>query len=391
MLGCCLDTSRFSVSIYEQNAAPGRKFLVAGDGGLNITHSMSPEDFILRYRPDHFLREAFSFFSNRVLIDWLHGLGIETYTGSSGRVFPAKDLKPVDVLNRIVARVNRNKVEFCYRHRWVGFSDSGLQFLVNDRVVEINADKYIFCLGGASWPVTGSRGDWLKLFKEKEIDVVPFEASNCEFLVDWQAGFISGAEGAVLKNISISCGGRVHFGEVVITRQGLEGSGIYPLSPEIRMQIKATGSATILMDLKPAVTLAKIIERLQQERMERSFTAHVKEKLNLTGPQIALIKSVLSKTGFLDITRVAAIVKALPLRITGAGPLEEAISTVGGISLAGIRGNFELKKLPDHFCIGEMLDYDAPTGGYLLQSCFSMAAWLSFHLNKSETLKAEKA
>ncbi len=377
-----LDPKKYSVSIFEKNAALGRKFLVAGDGGLNLTHSENEKEFISRYTPKDFLTNAFSHFSNKDLIAWMNDLGIETYLGSSGRVFPKKGIKPIDVLKAMEEKLKQQSVKINFKHEWQGFSETNeLIFKTATGDKKIKSDVAVFCLGGASWPVTGSKGDWLTIFKEKGIDVIPFSASNCSFKIEWPKDILKSIEGKPLKNISVRCGNKIHFGEVVITATGIEGSGIYPLSPQIRDELNKKNEAKIFIDLKPDLSFDEMIERISKPVSKISYTEHVVKQLNLNKTQITLLKSKLSKSDFLDPGILVNNLKNLELTIFSLGPIEDAISTVGGISLNEISEKFELKKLPNNFAIGEMLDYDAPTGGYLLQSCFSMGKFLANHLN----------
>jgi uncharacterized flavoprotein (TIGR03862 family) len=382
MLASELNTSKFSVSVYERNNALGRKFLVAGDGGLNLTHSENKESFIKRYTPGDFLEAAFNYFSNKDLVKWINGLGIETYVGSSGRVFPKKGIKPAEVLNAILRKIKSNSATIHYKHTWRGFSAvNDLIFENNGELKELKSDIVIFCLGGGSWSVTGSKGEWTGSFMEKGVRVLPFEPSNCALKIDWDKSLRIKIEGKALKNIVITCGGKRHAGEVVLTKFGIEGSGIYPLSPQIRSGLRETGKAEIVIDLKPQFSETKIRELLKEKT--RGISEALKNELGFNTLHIQLIKAFVSKEDFLDPAKLAFHLKNLQLTITGMAPVDEAISTVGGISLQEVNSNFELRKMSRHFVIGEMLDYDAPTGGYLLQSCFSMANYLAGHLNKN--------
>lgn len=382
LLGCELDPKKFEVHVFESNAALGRKFLVAGDGGLNLTHSQEAEIFIKQYTPHEFLHNAFSHFNNQSLIKWLNDKGIKTYTGTSGRVFPDKGIKPIDVLNIFIEQLKKNGVFIHTKHQWNGFSNSGeLLFLNQNEEIKIRFDIVIFCLGGASWPVTGSKGDWTKHFEQKKIKTEPFIASNCAYQINWDPILIKKIEGKNLKNISITCNNKTHFGEIVITKAGIEGSGIYPLSPQIRSQLLTNNDSEIYIDLKPNTKQEVLYEKIKKLIDKKEFTENLKKDLNLNSTHINLLKAFISKEDFLNPKKLAFYLKNFPLKITGLGPIEDAISTVGGINLKEIDEYFELKKLKSHYCIGEMLDYDAPTGGYLLQSCFSMAKYLSHILN----------
>lgn len=386
VLACELDPEKFEVTIFEKNAALGRKFLVAGEGGLNLTHSEKESSFLNRYSPSEFLKEAFTQFSNKQFIDWLHALGIETFIGSSGRVFPIQGMKPIEVFNIILDKIKKNKVNIHTKHSWKGFLEQDeLIFEAGNELKRVKSDYTVFCLGGASWPVTGSLGDWSAYFSEKHMTTLPFRASNCAFKVDWPDAIIDKVEGKVLKNISTRCGNKTHLGEIVITRFGLEGSGIYPLSPEIRAQLNKFAVAEIFIDLKPNLSSEHLLKRLEAKPAKVNLTDFLKSEFNLSEVQMAMLKRFLSKEEFLNAARLVQNIKSFKLKIVGLAPMDEAISTVGGISLAEIDDFFQLKKLPNHFVIGEMLDYDAPTGGYLLQSCFSMATYLATYLNKIQS------
>jgi uncharacterized flavoprotein (TIGR03862 family) len=382
ILGCELDPEKYTVSIFEKNTALARKFLVAGDGGLNLTHSEDEEKFILRYTPHEFLETSFKNFSNKDLIKWLNNLGIETFVGSSGRIFPKKDLKPIEVLNRLEEKIKNNHVTINFKHEWNGFSSNNeLLFKTPTGNKQLQSDVVIFCLGGASWPVTGSKGDWITYFNEKGIKTIPFKASNCSFNINWPKEIIKSIEGKPLKNISITCGNKVNAGEIVLTSFGIEGSGAYPLSPQIREELDKFGHAKIFIDLKPLLSSEDALKKITNSRPKLSYTENIVKQLNLNKTQIILLKSVMGKSDFLNPIKFVNNLKNLELLISSLGPIEDAISSVGGISLTEISKDFELKKIKNNFVVGEMLDYDAPTGGYLLQSCFSMGKHLADHLN----------
>jgi uncharacterized flavoprotein (TIGR03862 family) len=381
MLAATLDSSIFDITIYERNYALGRKFLVAGDGGFNITHSEDIESFVARYTPPSFLEASIRAFPNTQLRTWLKEIGIDTFVGSSKRVFPTEGTKPIEVLNAILTVLKAKNVQIKTQHLWQGWSESnGLLFRHLESELEVQADVVVFALGGASWGKTGSDGTWASLLENKGISIVPFQPSNCAFEIRWEKSFLASAEGKSLKNIAISCDGSEKKGEVVITRFGLEGGAIYALSPQIRKRLAETGTATILIDLKPSFTLSEIKDKLSGHA-NKSPTKILKEQLHLSDVQLALLKSVSSKEEYLDIELLASKIKQLPLQVVGVPPIDEAISTVGGIALHEVDSQFQLLKLPHHYAIGEMLDWDAPTGGYLLQACFSMGFSLAKHLN----------
>lgn len=382
ILGCELDPKKYTIGIYEKNTALARKFLVAGDGGLNLTHSEDEAKFILRYTPSEFLETSFKHFSNKDLVVWLNNLGIETFVGSSGRIFPKKDLKPIEVLNSLEEKIKNNHVTINFKHEWNGFlSNNELLFKTPAGNKQLQSDVVIFCLGGASWPVTGSKGEWITYFNAKGIKTIPFKASNCSFNINWPKEIIKSIEGKPLKNISITCANKVNAGEIVLTSFGIEGSGVYPLSPQIREELNKFGHAKIYIDLKPLLSSEDALKKITNSRSKLSYTENIVKQLNLNKTQIILLKSVMSKSDFLNPIKFVNNLKNLELLISSLGPIEDAISSVGGISLTEISEDFELKKIKNNFVIGEMLDYDAPTGGYLLQSCFSMGKHLADHLN----------
>jgi uncharacterized flavoprotein (TIGR03862 family) len=373
-----LDAKKFNINIFEQKSAGlGRKFLVAGDGGFNLTHSENIEDLIERYTPTSFLLDALQFFNNQQFIHWLKDIGIPTFIGTSKRVYPIKGIKPIQVLNAIQSVLENKNVSFHFNKTFTGWNEKNNPVFNNDEVIE--SDYCIYALGGGSWKITGSNGNWLQTFKEKGISTINFEASNCAFKINWDAAFIEKNEGTPLKNIAITAKGKTQKGEVVITKIGIEGNAIYALSPEIRTQLHSKKSADIFLDLKPMLTEAQILTKLQKP--SKNISNSLKNVVKLNPVQIQLIKTNLDKAEFTDLKKLAFAIKNIPLLITNAAPIDEAISTVGGIDLSEVNTNFELHKIPHHFCVGEMLDWDAPTGGYLLQACASMGAYLADHLN----------
>lgn len=382
MLACELDTSKYDVTIYERNTALGRKFLVAGQGGFNLTHSESIDTFIERYRPSEFMEPSLRFFNNEGTRTWFSTIGIETYVGTSKRVFPVKGIKPIDVLKAIEKKLKDNTISILYEHEWVGFGDTHeLLFSTKEGDHVIKPDITVFALGGASWKVTGSSGNWLRYFKEKGIAVNPFEASNCAFKVNWNDAVIKKLEGKALKNCLFSCGTLSKKGEAVLTAFGIEGSGVYPLSSEIRKQLHQNGVAKLVVDFKPDLSEHELLVRFN-EHSSWSIKDVLLKKINLTEVHVSLIKQATAKEQYTNVGYLSTLIKAFPLSITGLAPIDDAISTIGGICLNEVNSHFELKQLPNHYCIGEMLDWDAPTGGYLLQGCFSMGHYLASVLNK---------
>lgn len=383
MLAATLDETLFDVTVYEKNNAPGRKFLVAGDGGFNLTHSEEPEAFVSRYTPADLFQPLIASFGNKDLRDWLKSIGIETYVGTSKRVFPVKGIKPIDVLNAILAELKRKNVTIKTNHSWKGREEEALVFESNNSELHVKAGIVVFALGGASWKVTGSDGSWTTFFSEKGIEIIPFKASNCAYEIKWTDDLLKTAEGQSLKNIEISCGGRKKAGELVITKFGLEGGAIYALSPQIREQLAKSGTAQVFIDLKPHLEVQQIKDKFMA-RGNRSVKKLLEDRLSFTNVQVELLKAMLSKEEFTDLELLAEKIKKFQLTITAAAPVDEAISTVGGIALNEIDPDFQLKKIPGAYCIGEMLDWDAPTGGYLLQGCLSMGNYVGRKLNEKE-------
>ena len=378
LLASFIDEAKYKVTIYEKNKTVGRKFLVAGDGGFNLTHAESIDEMVMRYTPYRFLKKALLEFSNTDLIKWLDEIGIPTFIGSSKRVYPTKDIKPIDVLNAILKVLNDKGVEVKCNKNWVGWTaDNALSF---EDDTSAKSDYVVFALGGGSWKVTGSDGSWIELLGESGVKVKAFEPSNCAYKVNWNEKFSAKFGGSPLKNIAISCGGKSQKGEVVITKFGLEGNAIYALSPEIRAGLNKNKSSDIYIDLKPSLSIEAIQEKLEKSKLTK-LTDILKVDLKLSPVQLSLVKTFVSKNDFTDVVKLSSQLKNLKIELVGFEELDKAISTVGGISLNAIDENFELKTIKNYFCVGEMLNWDAPTGGYLLQGCFSMGVSLAKFLN----------
>lgn len=382
LLAAHLSNQKYDISIYEQKSALARKFLVAGDGGFNLTHSELVDDFVKKYTPTDFVAPYIRQFTNQQLRDWLVQIGIETFVGSSKRVFPIDSIKPIQVLNAILKIIKANRVTIYKEHYWKAWGDdNSLIFKTPQETVIVKADIVVFALGGKSWSVTGAEGNWVDLFKEKGIEVLPFQASNCAYEVAWSNSIVSAFEGQALKNISIQVNDKSIAGEVVLTKFGLEGNAIYAHSAAIRSQLAQNQQAEVFIDLKNNLSLDAIVSKLNKP-VKKDWSSHVAFSLNLTKLQMALIKQYVTKQDFMDVETLAVKIKNLPITILSSAPIDEAISTVGGIDLNEIDSNCELIKLPNHYAIGEMLDWDAPTGGYLLQACFSMGYALAKSLNE---------
>ncbi|RBN50096.1 BaiN/RdsA family NAD(P)/FAD-dependent oxidoreductase [Flavobacterium psychrolimnae] len=379
ILAALLDCNKFKVTVYEKNKTLGRKFLVAGKGGFNLTHSEPIGELIARYTPPHFLEKALLDFDNEDFRHWIDSIGIPTYIGSSKRVYPESGIKPITVLNAILNVLNKQGVAIEYQHTWKGWTNE--KDIVFNTDTTIKSDYTIFAMGGGSWKVTGSDGSWLDLFEMQSIPVVPFQSSNCAYRVNWPEDFILEHEGSPLKNIAISCLNKKQKGEAVITRFGLEGNAIYALSPQIREELESQQKATVFLDMKPTLLYDDLLQKIKKSTFKKTSETLQKE-VKLSSAQIGLLKKYLSKETYLNPELLAQNIKKLPIEITDTSLLNDAISTTGGIQLSAVDENFQLKNKKSNYCIGEMLDWDAPTGGYLLQACFSMGMHLARHLNK---------
>ncbi len=379
------------VHVYDRMGSVGRKFLIAGKGGLNLTRSDPFETFVGRYgaRADE-VRPWLEKFDAEALREWARGLGVETFVGSSGRVFPT-DLKAAPLLRGWVRRLRASGVHFHMHHRWLGWSDDdALRFAGADGDKSIRADAVVLALGGGSWPVLGSDGSWVSLLEQRAIDIAPLRPSNCGFDVassehrsidvgiasGWSEHFATRHAGHPVKPVVIEWrdvdGGVVRQqGEFVITATGVEGSLVYALSAGLRDAIAAQGHTEIRLDLAPGRDAERLAHDLARPRGSRSLSEHLRRQAGIDGVKAGLLYEVLSKAELQDSARLATTIKSLPLKLLRARPLAEAISTAGGVRFAALDENLMLKKLPGVFCAGEMIDWEAPTGGYLLTACFA--------------------
>lgn len=362
------------VTIYERMQTPARKFLMAGRGGLNLTHSEPVGHLLARYGKQAApIIQAIEAFPPAQVINWVHGLGIETFTGSSGRVFP-KAMKASPLLRAWLRRLARLGVTIETRRTWTGFAkDGAVQVAKDDGSIEtVRADAVLLALGGASWPKLGSDGAWADVLRKAGIAVTEFEASNAGVLIPWSDTVKSRYQGTPLKRIAIEAGSRRIRGEAVITSTGLEGGAIYALSREIRDAAK-NETSTITIDLRPDIDLAGLAQRLAQGNRKDSLANALRKTAGLSPAAASLLREAYA-TPSRDPATLAGQIKSVPLRVSAVAGLERAISTAGGISLDALDDNFMIKSLPGIFAAGEMLDWDAPTGGYLLQAAFSTAA-----------------
>ena len=370
------------VTVYDAMPSVGRKFLLAGKGGLNLTHSESLETFVSRYgQVGTRLAPMLTDFGAQQLRDWAQDLGIATFVGSSGRVFPA-DMKAAPLLRAWLHRLRGSGVRFCMRHRWLGWSESdALMFDTPNGQSSIQADAVVLALGGGSWARLGSDGAWAPLLAARGVDVAPLMPSNCGFdVARWTPHFRDKFAGQPFKSVAI------HFtdslgqvfsrkGEFVATATGVEGSLIYAASPLMRDEIVRCGSATFRLDLRPDMTLEQVLTEVRHPRGSRSLSSHLKSRLKLDGIKAAILYELLSKEVINDPVQLATAIKSLPIQLMRARPLDEAISSAGGVRLDGLDAGMQLKAeqspKPPVFCAGEMLDWEAPTGGYLLTACLA--------------------
>lgn len=359
------------VDIYDAMPSVGRKFLLAGRGGLNLTHSEPLERFVTRYGEQAAVVSSWlERFSPDDMKTWAAGLGIETFVGSSGRVFPVQ-MKASPLLRAWLRQLDGLGVSLHTRHRWVGFDKSGKPLVRNAAgdTVTVAADATVLALGGASWPKLGSDGSWTGVLAEHGIAVRPLRPANCGFTVAWDEGFIAKHEGEPLKNLALSFGGTTVRGELMLTRSGIEGGGVYALSAALRDAIERGGEAVLTLDLRPQLSFEQVRDRLRRPRGSESFSNWLRKSVNLTGPLPGLVRGVAGSST--EPSRIAPLIKTLPLRLTGCRPIERAISTAGGVDLDELTPDLMLKRLPGVFVAGEMLDWEAPTGGYLLQGAFA--------------------
>jgi uncharacterized flavoprotein (TIGR03862 family) len=429
------------VDVFDAMPSVGRKFLMAGKGGMNLTHSEPLPAFLARYgsRRDA-IAPLVDLMNPDALRAWVHGLGVDTFVGSSGRVFPT-DMKAAPMLRAWLHRLRESGVQFHMRHRWIGWDtgdtgdtgegeDSGrsdrqddghlacgkpasnaissekfaakpgngpdddtsrvschpLRFATPTGESIFHADAVVFALGGGSWPRLGSDATWIPLLAEHGVEIAPLQPANCGFDADWSEHFRSRHAGEFLKSVAMAVtvapdnspppSGPSHAatfrqGEFVVTESGIEGSLVYALSSGIREQINHNGYATVLLDLAPGLSHERVSAEVTHPRGSRSMSSHLRSRLSISGVKAALLHECLPKETFLVPEQLAAAIKSLPLRLVRARPIAEAISSAGGVAFESLDARLMIAKLPGAFCAGEMLDWEAPTGGYLLTACFA--------------------
>jgi uncharacterized flavoprotein (TIGR03862 family) len=372
-----------TVHLFDAMPSIGRKFLLAGKGGLNLTHSEGADTFAGRYgaRRDA-IERVLQDFDATALREWAQSLGIETFVGTSGRVFP-KDMKAAPLLRAWLHRLRHpaqgSGVQFHMRHRWIGWGeDNGLLFDTPQGPSQVTARAVVLALGGGSWARLGSNGAWVPLLAQKGVAVAPLLPSNCGFDVQggWSEHFKSRFAGQPFKSVGISlasASGQAwrRKGEFVATETGVEGSLVYAASAQLRDTVIRSGSATFTLDLLPDMAAEKVLHEVSHPRGSRSLSSHLKSRLGLDGIKAAILHELLDKAAVNDPVQLAAAIKALPITVQAPRPLDEAISSAGGVLFEVLSPGHMLEQLPGVFCAGEMLDWEAPTGGYLLHACFA--------------------
>ena len=364
------------VDVCDAMSSLGRKFLMAGKGGLNLTRSEPLEKFLTRYgnrreKIEPMLKE----FGADELREWARGLGIETFVGTSGRVFPV-EMKASPLLRAWLKRLDEAGVQFHLRHKWKGWDvDKSLKFETPDGEKIIRADIVILALGGGSWARLGSDGKWTRALSQIGAEVAALRPSNCGFDVSWSDHLRAKFDGSPIKSVALSFGDFHQQGEFIIAKEGVEGGLIYAASALIRNEIEAKGSVVIHLDLVPDKTKEQVIEKLSKPRGSRSMASHLEKTLGLKGVKVGLLHEYVPRDDFANIRQLAAFIKRLPVPLISPRPLDEAISSAGGVTFESLDENLMLRVMPGVFCAGEMLDWEAPTGGYLLTACFSSGRW----------------
>lgn len=362
-----LDASRLDVHLYEATEKVGRKFLVAGKGGFNLTHSGSLQEIQSAYHPSGFMDRAIAQYPVSDFRSYLSEKGIRTFEGSSGKIFPVEPVKPFEVLEVIRNNIESKGVQIHLGEKWSGWNGDNLVFGAKT----VAADYIIFALGGASWPKTGSNGDWLSHFEDKGVKTYSWQSSNAKMLTNWHPEFIQKHSGSPLKNIGVHVDDLIIPGEGLIDKLGIEGGAIYAANRPVRAELNVRNAASISIDLKPNTSQEDIITILRNRN--KSITHTLRKELRLDQVKFDLLYYHLSKEEFTDLDQLAHFIKQFPLTITGLAPIEEAISSVGGVGVEALTHDFALKSMPHVYCIGEMVNWDTRTGGYLLQACYSMA------------------
>lgn len=368
-----------AVTVYDAMPSAGRKFLMAGRGGLNLTHSEPLPEFLARYGgAQPHLASVIEAFPPQALRDWSEALGQPTFVGSSGRVFP-KAFKASPLLRAWLRRLDAMGVRLVLRHRWSGWGEDGrLKFQSPDGPSEIDANATLLALGGASWPRLGSDGAWAELLADKGVTIAPLRPANSGFTVAWSDIFRDRFEGQPLKGVALSFGAKTIRGEAIVTRAGIEGGAIYALSADLREAILGTGQATLHVALRPDLAMEELTARLSASKGKQTFSNFLRKAAHLSPVAIGLLQEAAKISGValssLAPAGLARLINGVPIQLNGVAPIARAISTAGGIAFDELDAAFMIRRLPGIFAAGEMLDWEAPTGGYLLQASFAMGA-----------------
>lgn len=361
-----------AVELFEAKPSLGRKFLMAGKSGLNLTHAEPLPDFLTRFggaRPG--LEPALRGFDPQAIRAWADGLGVETFIGSSRRVFP-KEMKAAPLLRAWIRGLKERGLVVHVRHRWTGWDGQGqLCFETPDGERALAFDAVVLALGGASWPELGSDAAWVPWLEGRGVPVVPFRPANCGFDCAWSAVMRERFAGAPVQSVRLSCQGQSVLGDFVVTESGIEGSAVYALSAGLRDTLERDGKAELVVDLAPNRTQERLARDLAEGRGGRSLTAFLERSTGLSKVKIALLREVLGVALPSDPAALAGAIKALALPLRSTRPIAEAISSAGGIPFAALDARFMLRQVPGLFACGEMLDWEAPTGGYLLTACLA--------------------
>lgn len=360
------------IDVYEAMPSLGRKFLMAGKSGLNLTHSEDYSLFVTRYgNKQHEIVKHLADFTPKDLLAFTEELNVKTFVGSSGRVFPI-EMKASPMLRAWIHRLKIRGVTFHLRHRWSGWEDQQWVFETPAGIIKIKPNATILALGGASWPKLGSKGDWVPWLAQAGIIVKPFSPANCGFYVKWSTHFSEKFHGQPIKSVVLSFKDFKQQGEFVITKKGVEGSLIYSASAKLRDELISTGQASFTLDLAPDTSTEKLTQALGRPRGSASLSTHIRKTTGIHGVKLGLLYEFIAKETFENPNKLANAIKALPIPLVSPTPLATAISSAGGISFEELDDYLMLRKMPGVFCTGEMLDWEAPTGGYLLSACFAM-------------------
>lgn len=381
-----LTAQGLAVDLFDAMPSLGRKFLMAGKSGLNLTHAEPFAEFLTRFgTAQHRLRPMLEAFPPAAVQAWARDLGVETFVGSSGRVFP-KDFKAAPLLRAWLRRLRANGLRVHVRHKWTGWNaDGALTFNGPHGDVAITAQTTVLALGGASWPKLGSDAAWVPWLLDHGVYVCPLKPSNCGFDADWSGHLVERFEGQPLKGVTLSHKGQSAHGDCIVTRTGLEGGPVYTLSGTLRETIEQQGNAQIAIDLMPDLSEKELTKRLARPRAKKSAATHLRRTVGIEGVKAGLLREGTDPAVFDSPPKLAAAIKALSITLTRPRPIDEAISSAGGVAWSEVDESLQLNVMPGVYIAGEMLDWDAPTGGYLLTACMATGLWAGASIAKRQT------